>query len=216
MKLVRTVRLGRRGTQGVVVDEQIARHEAAHVLVALAAGGTVAEIDLVPTMHADASVPTTWPNAMSPVEREWGALQVSLAGRVVDLAGGQHEVASRHDVLNAMVIVAGILSAGQRPASLDGPLTVEDVIGEASTAAAVVLARHLRLLEKLTTTLVRVGAVRITGGLLASLTAHMGSQLRQPSCGQGSGPAPQQGWHPGGVDCGLDNMGGTRASPPRT
>lgn len=129
----------------------IARHEAAHAVVAWALGVEVMEISTQAIENSGGHVQLA-PATERPVPEEaWKFLQVSLAGAIVEDRDRQQELgACGADLFQALEHASTIIATGRCPMGFEGQLTVESLIGAATEEARVFIDQHPRLLEAVT------------------------------------------------------------------
>ncbi len=119
------------------IDEPArARHEAAHAVVAHSLGHTILSADI---RHAGdrggrvESVPPLPSRGAGP--DLWDALTITVAGNVLDLAEGRHNISSRDDIRTAEIIAAAMISTGHAP-DPDAPLRTIARAADAARARA--------------------------------------------------------------------------------
>lgn len=127
---------------------RVARHEAAHAVVALAGGARDVRVD---THKAFTHSGGLWCgqfffrrlDTLSTVEANWVILQIAHAGDLVDQeVGDVYDDRSSVDFRMALTAAAGVLSTGQRPQQHTGPLTAGALMAAARERARIVLAEH--------------------------------------------------------------------------
>lgn len=135
------------GAEAAAIQHANARHEAAHVVVAHALGGTVQHLQAgLSDGHAQSEFDLSGP----PEDSIWRLLPSRLAGHVIDTQNGIHNVGSHVDIQNALTLAAAILSTGNRPHRYDGMLTSDALITAASQQAREILARNSAAVDAIT------------------------------------------------------------------
>ena len=126
------------------IDEQArARHEAAHAVVAHSLGHTILSADI---RHAGdrggrvESVPPLPSRGAGP--DLWDALTITVAGNVLDLAEGRHNISSRDDIRAAETIAAAMISTGHAPDPDAPPRTIARAADDARARANWILITH--------------------------------------------------------------------------
>ena len=132
-----------------------ARHEAAHAVVARALGHTVTCADI---RHAGdrggrvESVPPLPSRGAGP--DLWDALTITVAGNVLDLAEGRHNISSRDDIRAAETIAAAMISTGHAPDPDAPPRTIARATDDARARANWILITHKNQVNALAAALI--------------------------------------------------------------
>jgi hypothetical protein len=127
----------------------IARHEAAHILVAHALGAAAIKVEVYGVDHGG-NARWAYPEMMSkPQNFCWIALVVAVAGNLVDQEEGRANIGSHNDLRSAEQDVYAIISTGAKPDGYDGDLAASALINAARDKAQSILAEHHDLYEKL-------------------------------------------------------------------
>lgn len=125
----------------------VARHEAAHAVVAWAGGAKVVAIDVIPAFDVGGQCTVSATDERL-VQSAWISLQVKMAALVED---GRNQVRSlggaSDDVAQAVTQVAVIIATGERPKGYEGALTLEGLIDGATVQAQQVLEENEDLVE---------------------------------------------------------------------
>lgn len=133
---------------------RVARHEAAHAVVALRHGARDVRADLQHGVSADGTpfrgrVTCSGLDAGRPAA--WVRMVVAHAGNIVDQeVGGFFDERSMDDLRLALTAAAGVLSTGQRPPGYEGELSTDALMAGARAQARVVLEQHRDLVEAVT------------------------------------------------------------------
>ncbi|MDH6284602.1 hypothetical protein [Prescottella agglutinans] len=124
--------------------ERRARHEAAHVVVALATGASICSASVGIRAIGTTSggyVESVAPLA-DPADRVWALLRISLAGQVHDLRHGYRDGGSSIDMTNAERHARHLASAGLRPPGFDEELTISALVAAARAEVETILNDH--------------------------------------------------------------------------
>lgn len=144
-----------------VIALEIATHEAGHILAAATLGYMPRSVRLYPGESSNAEVNTAIHDDPC---GEWDSLVISVAGLVAEEIVGVHSSrGSGHDFVGAVTEAAQIVARGWVPAGYSGLLTIDGVMGHATTYARVQLSEHAVLLEQLASRLRCVGEVLLSG-----------------------------------------------------
>ena len=132
-----------------------ARHEAAHAVVAHSLGHTILSADI---RHAGdrggrvESVPPLPSRGAGP--DLWDALTITVAGNVLDLAEGRHNISSRDDIRAAETIAAAMISTGHAPDPDAPPRTIARAADDARARANWILITHKNRVNALAAALI--------------------------------------------------------------
>lgn len=132
---------------------RVARHEAAHVLVAHVAGAGVVHAHMHPDGFSEAHVASEVEGGTCDPVRLWQVLLMSVAGNVADLAVGVHDTGSSEDLRMADEYAYALASIGLAPPGFTGPVTSSRLIVAAREEAASILDAHEAALDALTSRL---------------------------------------------------------------
>lgn len=131
-----------------------ARHEAAHVVVALCGGARTVHADVRSRPLPDGRTSGGQMNFdlehLGQVEALWLEVQLCHAGNIVDHDAGHYDGGAVNDMHRALAAAAGILSAGIRPEGFDEDLTSDELMRAGRAAARRTLAEHAAALERIT------------------------------------------------------------------
>lgn len=118
---------------------QAARHEAAHAVVVHHFGAIVlqAAVDQNANGNVRWSVP---PTPLTAAEDSWMKLCIAIAGNVLDHAEESHNAGSVLDYADVHAHAVALISTGQAPKELAGPLTIENILDAAKATVRRVLA----------------------------------------------------------------------------
>lgn len=162
------------------VTTHIARHEAAHAVVAWAAGARVLSVDVIPILNSGGRCSAQLPGERL-VQDAWIRLQLTLASVVED---GRNQIRSlggaSDDVAQAVTQVAVIIATGQRPDGFEGALTFDGLIGGAAERARQHLDEHEDLIEALTTRLLADPATALIDPDLEGMRRELNATRREP------------------------------------
>ena len=126
-----------------VTIDQRRRHEAAHVVVAWAQGGTVLSVNTHRRLdrggHYEALVPLPRPGAAKVI---WYHIQRSLAGLAQDVLDGCEVHGSGVDIDRALREAVVLAAIGWRPDGYTGPLNPGDLITHAIETNKQILTEH--------------------------------------------------------------------------
>lgn len=135
----------------------VARHEAAHAVVAWALGAQVTEIStqMVGTSGGRCSLATRPERPL--VDETWLLLRVCMASTVIEDQDRQQERGGcSTDLTQALAHASTIIATGRHPAGYSAPLTLDALISGAADDARALIDQHARLLEAV--------AERVAGG----------------------------------------------------
>lgn len=165
--------------------ETVARHEAAHAVVATALGARVIDADVTRAAGWDGHCSYTFPAATALQDLAYARIAISLAGNVIDLATGRHDTGSLDDVRSAHEMAAAVISTGHRPAGYAGPLTTDGLLEGGRVRAAHLLAAHRSTVDDLATDLAAAQDGRLTAHQLDELHRRVapGKEHEQRSAG---------------------------------
>lgn len=165
------------------VDERVARHEAAHAVVASALGAKVLRVRAIPDGTAGRCEWAFDVPGQSAVENAWVTLCALAAGEVEVPEGPAAWPGASSDTHEALAAATFIIRRGEKPADHDGPLTLDDLLASASRRAGRVLAEQKVAVDTVTDALVerRLLEAADLGELLAadrgvSSERHSGSR----------------------------------------
>lgn len=120
--------------------KQTRRHEAAHVVVAWAQGGTVLSVNTHSRDgHYKELIPLPHPGA---AKVSWYRTQVYLAGLAQDVLDGCEAHGSGTDIDSALRATVVLVATGWRPDGYTGPLNPSDLITHAIEANKQILTEH--------------------------------------------------------------------------
>lgn len=121
--------------------ERRARHEAAHVAVALAVGREDVSTDLF--IRGASGGQTRYSCGDAPLaDATFEDMIIGYAGHLVDVDAGHFDRGSLGDMRSLIEQAVLILSTGQRPALHNGELTIDGLVRCARQAAQRILAQH--------------------------------------------------------------------------
>lgn len=135
----------------------VARHEAAHAVVAWALGAQVTEIStqMVGTSGGRCSLASRPERPL--VDEAWLLLRVCMASTVIEVQDRQEERGGcSTDLTQALAHASTIIATGRRPAGHASVLTLDALIGGAADEARAIIDQHEQLLEAV--------AERVAGG----------------------------------------------------
>lgn len=135
----------------------VARHEAAHAVVAWSLGAQVTEIStrMVGTSGGRCSLASRPEQPLA--DETWLLLQVCMASTVIEDQDRQQERGGcSTDLTQALAHASTIIATGRRPDGYTEPLALEALISGAANGARALIAQHEQLLEAV--------AERVTGG----------------------------------------------------
>lgn len=152
------------------IDERVARHEAAHAVVAHAMGATLLSVRAMPDDESAGRCIWSAESEARASDAAWRELCSVVAG-TVEIAEGAHAwPGSRDDSGRAAAAAVFIAASGERPLGFEGPMTVDRVLEAAREHAGAVLAANGHALDELTAALVARGVLD-GGDAIAILTS---------------------------------------------
>jgi len=140
--------------------ERSARHEAAHAVAALALGGYVYSVDVRASGGIGGACRSDPAPDWALEDQMWARLVVSVAGNVVDLSGGWHDLGATNDLDLALRQVAAVISIGRKPSGYAGPLRFDDLLAGARDIAHEILDENGAAMDALTERLVATAGHR--------------------------------------------------------
>ncbi|WP_147794720.1 hypothetical protein [Cellulomonas sp. Y8] len=154
------VTVGAARARGVsAVDERVARHEAAHAVVAHAMGATLLMVRAVPNDESAGRCSWSAKSEKCASDEAWRELCSAVAGAVEVTEGAHAWPGSRDDWGQAAAAAMFIASSGGRPVGFAGPLSVDRLLEAARGHAAALLAANAPALDELTAALVARGTL---------------------------------------------------------
>lgn len=134
-----------------------ALHEAAHAVIALAAGASIRKAVVYPARDGEGSssgnVEVTDPLADNETQL-WASLHISLAGMVLDHRGGRRDGGSAADIHHAEIAALHLISAGIRPPGYEGEMTTTSLIAIATAGVKDLLDVHTDAVNRIADALV--------------------------------------------------------------
>ncbi|OLO86356.1 hypothetical protein BKH13_00450 [Actinomyces naeslundii] len=134
--------------------QQTRRHEAAHVVVAWAQGGTVLSVNTHRRLDRDGHykelIPLPHPGA---AKVSWYRTQVYLAGLAQDVLDGCEAHGSGTDIDSALRAAVVLAATGWRPDGYTGPLNPSDLITHAIETNKQILTEHQNAIAAIETAL---------------------------------------------------------------
>lgn len=122
---------------------RVARHEAAHALAAHVTGSVPLEIVVRnPDSYAVGTTNTFRGSNRCFEDQRWSDLIATLAGRVYDVAHGNHDLGSTSDMEAAHREIMSLLSTGRNPSAYTGALTFEAIYAAALDEAGRIITVH--------------------------------------------------------------------------
>lgn len=132
-----------------------ARHEAAHAVVAHHVGMLNVRADLHTIGASGGNTSYQHSSTVRLVDLEYSSIMISLAGQVLDFAGGHHDYGAKGDIEKATESAITIISAGEHPATYRGPLTLDGLIRQARIDTERLLADHRDAVDRITEALLQ-------------------------------------------------------------
>lgn len=144
--------------------EQVARHEAAHAVVAWALGATISRASVEAENHSGFVV-HVFPLDLAPQDRLWADIATYVAGNVMDQSRGVQREDSWSDFNNVLNFAVRLMSIGVKPSGYDGDLALDALVGEATRRVEGILAEHAGLVERVSASLVATNMLDAHGFL---------------------------------------------------
>lgn len=141
---------------------RVARHEAAHALVAHRLGLDVEKITTRPS-NGNGGYVRYRQVLHTSADQTWARCVDALAGHSVDLEHEHHDFRSNSDIATALSEAINLASIGTRPADYDGSITVTAIIDAATARARQILDADAAVLGSLTARLIEVREVEFDG-----------------------------------------------------
>ncbi|GAB6855942.1 hypothetical protein [Microbacterium xylanilyticum] len=164
-----------------------ARHEAGHAVAAVCLGMERVRADVRVVGDRGGNVSYQYPLTGRLVDTEYSLIMIALAGQVLDLAAGHHDVGARGDIGQVTESALTIVSACEHPCAYRGPLTLDALVSQARADVERLLGDQAEAVDRVTTALLQRDA----------LDAEELLQLVRPEAprgaGHGSGAAPGMG-----------------------
>ncbi|VTR76042.1 hypothetical protein [Cellulomonas hominis] len=160
----------------VAVDEGVARHEAAHAVVASILGFKVLQLNALPTGLAAGTCEWQFRNdGESAVENAWVSMCALAAGEVECPDGAVAWPGASGDTHQSLATATFIIRRGQPPAGYDGPLTLDGLLAAAHRTAAELLAQNRAAVDAVTAALTARG--RLDESAIAVAIAGAGTVI---------------------------------------
>ncbi len=141
------------------VRARVARHEAAHAVVAHELGARILSVDVRPVGERGGQCIYTVDKDLPVVDVQWIYLVSAMAGHLQDLSAGVHDDGSQSDLSKSLLHAAAIRSTGTVPAGVVVDLTTDALLDAAATRARGILASRAIDVEQLAGRLQETGCV---------------------------------------------------------
>lgn len=145
---------------GKRTDDSLARHEAAHAVVARALGMVVTKVSIEPQIGTLGRVDITLDlDAPSYAEAVWSRIAAQLAGGIIDSESGVYGGGSNNDNSLALRDIMSVIASGTRPRGYEGPMTIEGIVADRSKVAREIIDQNRDRVDSLASELLSSGTV---------------------------------------------------------